>query len=127
MTKNAPESAGNIVKFQISSNFTDYAVDLSAGVVDFRYYENVLANNVTASATVVETGYQEDSGGDAAGKQSTVDGLPIRGGERTDITIEDAYGNELTLEEGLYVNRLRDVDPGTSKDVYFLDLSLIHI
>ena len=123
MSENAPESAGNIVKFQISSNFTDYAVELSAGVVDFRYYENVLANNVTASATIVETGYQEDRGGDAGGKQSTVDGLPIRGGERTDITIEDAYGNELTLEEGLYVNRLRDVDPGTSKDVYFLDFA----
>ena len=56
MSENAPESAGNIVKFQISSNFTDYAVDLSAGVVDFRYYENVLANNVTATATVVCTG-----------------------------------------------------------------------
>ena len=87
MSENAPESAGNIVKFQISSNFTDYAVDLSAGVVDFRYYENVLANNVTASATIVETGYQSDDSGGAGGKQSTVDGLPIRGGERTDITI----------------------------------------
>ena len=123
MSENAPESAGNIVKFQISSNFTDYAVELSAGVVDFRYYENVLANNVTASATIVETGYQSDDSGGAGGKQSTVDGLPIRGGERTDITIEDAYGNELTLEEGLYVNRLRDVDPGTSKDVYYLDFA----
>ena len=89
MSENAPESAGNIVKFQISSNFTDYAVELSAGVVDFRYYENVLANNVTASATVVETGYQADDSDGAVGKQSTVDGLPIRGGERTDITIED--------------------------------------
>ena len=123
MTKNAPESAGNIVKFQISSNFTDYAVELSAGVVDFRYYENVLANNVTATATIVETGYQADNSGGASGKQSTVDWLPIRGGERTDITIEDAYGNELTFEDGLYVNRLRDVDPGTSQDVYFLDFA----
>ena len=102
MSENAPESAGNIVKFQISSNFTEYAVELSAGVVDFRYYENVLANNVTATATIVETGYQADSSGDAGGKQSTVDGLPIRGGERTDITIEDAYGNEIDAlsEEG---------------------------
>ena len=123
MTKNAPESAGNIVKFQISSNFTDYAVELSAGVVDFRYYENVLSNSVTATATSVETGYQADDKGDAGGNQSTVDGLPIRGGERTDITIEDAYGHELTFEEGLYVNRLRDVDPGTSKDVYFIDFA----
>ena len=122
-THNAPESAGNIESFRISSNFTEYAVELRAGVVDFRFYENVLANNVTASATIVETGYQEDGSGGAAGKQSTVDGLPIRGGERTDITIEDAYGNELTLEEGLYVNRLRDVDPGTSQDVYFIDLA----
>ena len=123
MTKNAPESAGNIVKFQISSNFTDYAVELSAGVVDFRYYENVLSNSVTATATLVETGYQADDKGDAGGNQSTVDGLPIRGGERTDITIEDAYGHELTFEEGLYVNRLRDVDAGTSKDVYFIDFA----
>ena len=123
MSENAPESAGNIVKFQISSNFTDYAVELSAGVVDFRYYENVLTNSVTATATCVETGYQADDKGGAAGQQSTVDGLPIRGGERTDITIEDAYGNELTFEEGLYVNRLRDVDAGTSKDVYFIDFA----
>jgi len=123
MTQNAPESAGNIVKFQISSNFTDYAVELSAGVVDFRYYENVLTNSVTATATCVETGYQADDKGGASGQQSTVDGLPIRGGERTDITIEDAYGNQLTFEEGLYVNRLRDVDPGTSKDVYFIDFA----
>ena len=123
MTQNAPESAGNIVKFQISSNFTDYAVELSAGVVDFRYYENVLSNSVTATATCVETGYQSDDKGGAAGQQSTVDGLPIRGGERTDITIEDAYGNALTFEEGLYVNRLRDVDAGTSKDVYYIDFA----
>ena len=123
MTQNAPESAGNIVKFQISSNFTDYAVELSAGVVDFRYYENVLSNSVTATATCVETGYQADDKGGASGQQSTVDGLPIRGGERTDITIEDAYGGQLTFEEGLYVNRLRDVDAGTSKDVYFIDFA----
>tara|TARA_B100001564_G_scaffold103104_1_gene85042 strand:+ start:307 stop:1683 length:1377 start_codon:yes stop_codon:yes gene_type:complete len=120
-SKNPPESAGNIVKFRISSNFTDYAVELQPGVVDFRYYENVLSNSVTASATIVETGYQVNKKKNDT--QSTVDGLPIRGGERTDITIEDAYGNELTFEEGLYVNRLRDVDPGTSKDLYFLDFT----
>ena len=116
---NAPESAGNIVKFRVSSNFTEYAVELAAGVVDFRYYENVLSNNVTATATIVETGYSDGTGDN----QSTVDGLPIRGGERTDITIEDVYGNELTLEEGLYVNRIRDVNPDTTKDVYFLDFA----
>ena len=121
-THNAPESAGNIVKFRVSSNFTEYAVELAAGVVDFRYYENVLSNNVTATATCVETGYSDGDSEDGV-SQSTVDGLPIRGGERTDITIEDVYGNELTFEEGLYVNRVRDVNPDTKKDVYFLDFA----
>ena len=122
-TQNSPEQAGNIEKFQISSNFTEYAVDISAGVVDFRYYEDVLSNNITATATCIETGYQQDDKGEGAPQQSTIDGLPIRGGERTDITLEDVYENKLTLEEGLYVNRLRDVDPGTSKDLYYIDLS----
>ena len=122
-TQNSPEQAGNIEKFQISSNFTEYAVDISAGVVDFRYYEDVLSNNITATATCIETGYQQDDKGEGAPQQSTVDGLPIRGGERTDITLEDVYENKLTLEEGLYVNRLRDVDAGTSKDLYYIDFA----
>ena len=122
-TQNSPEQAGNIEKFQISSNFTEYAVDLSGGIVDFRYYEDVLSNNITATATCVETGYQQDDKGGAAPQQSTVDGLPIRGGERTDIILEDVYENKLNLEEGLYVNRLRDVDAGTSKDLYYIDFA----
>ena len=122
-TQNSPEQAGNIEKFQISSNFTEYAVDISAGVVDFRYYEDVLSNNITATATCIETGYQQDDKGEGAPQQSTIDGLPIRGGERTDITLEDVYENKLTLEEGLYVNRLRDVDAGTSKDLYYIDFA----
>ena len=113
-----PAQAGNITKFKISSNLDENSIDLSAGVVDYRYYESVLSNNITATATIVETGFQSDDKGKAGDAPGTVDGLPIRGGERTDITVEDTYGNELKLDDGLYVNRVRDVDPG---------LSLIHI
>ena len=123
MTQNSPEQSGNIEKFKISSNFTDYAVDLSGGVVDFRYYESVISNHVTATATVVETGFQQDQKGTAGASQGTIDSLPIRGGERTDISMEDTYGNILTFDEGLYVNRLRDVDPGTQQDLYYIDLA----
>ena len=119
----SPEQPGNIEKFKISSNFTDYAVDLSGGLVDFYYYESVLSNSVTATATIMETGFQQDDKGNAGASTGTVDGLPIRGGERTDIGMEDTYGNQLTFDEGLYVNRLRDVDPGTQQDIYYLDLA----
>ena len=119
----SPEQPGNIEQFKISSNFTDYAVDLSAGLVDFYYYESVLSNSVTATATIMETGFQMDDKGTPGTKQGTVDGLPIRGGERTDIGMEDTYGNQLIFDEGLYVNRIRDVDPGTQQDIYYLDLA----
>ena len=123
VTQNSPEQAGNIAKFAISSNFGDDAIDISAGVVDYRYYESVLSNAVTATATVVETGFKGDEKGNTKTTQGTIDSLPIRGGERTDITIEDTYGNELKLDDGLYVNRVRDVDPGTQTDLYFLDFA----
>ena len=118
-----PAQAGNITKFKISSNLDENSIDLSTGVVDYRYYESVLSNNITATATIVETGFQSDDKGKPGDAPGTVDGLPIRGGERTDITIEDTYGNELKLDDGLYVNRVRDVDPGTQTDVYFLDFA----
>ena len=118
-----PAQAGNITKFKISSNLDENSIDLSTGVVDYRYYESVLSNNITATATIVETGFQSDDKGKPGDAPGTIDGLPIRGGERTDITIEDTYGNELKLDDGLYVNRVRDVDPGTQTDVYFLDFA----
>ena len=40
-----PAQAGNISKFKISSNLDENSIDLSAGVVDYRYYESVLSNN----------------------------------------------------------------------------------
>ena len=118
-----PAQAGNITKFKISSNLDENSIDLSTGVVDYRYYESVLSNNITATATIVESGFQSDDKGNPGDAPGTIDGLPIRGGERTDITIEDTYGNELKLDDGLYVNRVRDVDPGTQTDVYFLDFA----
>ena len=36
-----PAQAGNITKFKISSNLDENSIDLSAGVVDYRYYESV--------------------------------------------------------------------------------------
>ena len=113
--------AGNIEEFVISANTSDRAVDMSNGVVDFKYYESVLSNGITATATIVETGYT-DEGADVKG--GILDGLPIRGGERTDIRVMDAQPvhNELNFtDEGLYINRVRGADPGTQKDLYFID------
>ena len=123
-SQNAPTSPGNIQKFKISSNQSDKAIDLSGGVVEFRYYESVLSNNVTATAVIVDSGYESD-GGTIKSSKGVLDALPIRGGERTDIVIEDNNENKLTFKpmKGLYVNRVRDTDSGTSKDVFFVDFA----
>ena len=123
MTQNSPDQAANIIKLKISSNFGDGAIDISGGVVDFQYYESVLSNHVTSTIVVMETGFEMDKSGKPKASKGLIDSLPIRGGERVDIIMEDNYGNELKIDEGLYVNRLRDVDAGTSQDIFFMDLA----
>ena len=53
--------AGSVDRFQITSN--DSAAeskDLSPVVSEFRYYENILSNNITATAVISETGFETD-------------------------------------------------------------------
>jgi len=114
MAENSRAQAGNIEKFIITSNSGGGSVDVSAGVVDYRYYESVLSNTFSSTVQIIETG-------NSSLEQSTLDGLPIRGGERASISIQDNKGN--TLNVPLYVNRARDGLPGTQKDVYTLDFS----
>ena len=104
---------GNITSFQINSNTGGGSVDLSAGVVQYSYYESVLSNTISSTAVIIETG-NSDVGG-------VLDGLPVRGGERAQIKIEDNQGG--SLEVPLYVNRARDAVPGTQKDLYLIDFA----
>ena len=46
---NSPTQPGNIERFTISSNTGGGSIELSDGVIDFRYYESVLSNTVTAN------------------------------------------------------------------------------
>ena len=122
MTATPPSSniqAGTIDQFQINSNSGGGAKDLSAGVTDFRYYESILSNNVTATVVITETGFEAGEEGKAEASQGTVDSLPIRGGERTDIDMVDDDGNRLQLE--MYVNRVRNSAPAATKDFFLLD------
>ena len=56
----------NINKLQITSNTGGGAVDISAVVPEFSYYESVLSNVITASMVVTETGFE-------AKKNETID------------------------------------------------------
>ena len=127
MADNSAALSGNITRFQIyqAKNGGD-SIDMSPGTVELYYYESVLSNSVSASVTIVETGFSDKKIGDGTKPRGVIDALPIRGGEQVILEFEDAQPtpNKLSFkaEKSFYVNRVRGINPGTQKDEYFIDL-----
>ena len=123
MSSKLSTRTGNIREFKIfQAKNGGNSADASGVVVDIKYYENILSNTVSLSAIITETGESQNK---KLGNKGMLDGLPIRGGEPATIVIEDHEGNKLEFKNDskLYVNRIRNVIPGTQKDVYSLDFS----
>jgi len=123
MSSKLSTRTGNIREFKIfQAKNGGNSADASGVAVDIKYYENILSNTVSLSAIITETGESQDK---KLGNKGMLDGLPIRGGEPATIVIEDHEGNKLEFKNDskLYVNRIRNVIPGTQKDVYSLDFS----
>ena len=87
---------------------TESELHKEATLADIRYYENVLSNVITLSVGVKET-------------DDILDKLPIRGGEKVDIILEDYNGKKLSPT--LYVNKVRNVVSDSIENNYFLDLA----
>ena len=116
--------AGNIREFELfqAKQEGGEGIDASDGVVDIKYYEDVLSNSVSLTAIITESGESDKK---SFGNVGILDGLPIRGGEPSHIVIEDHDGHKLKFKEDkkLYVNRVRNVLAGTQKDVYAIDFT----
>ena len=123
MSSKLSTRTGNIREFKIfQAKNGGIEADASAVTVDIKYYENILSNAVTLSAIITESGESEIK---ELGNKGMLDGLPIRGGEPATVVIEDHDGNKLSFKDDskLYVNRVRNVIPGTQKDVYSIDFT----
>ena len=116
--------AGNIREFELfqAKQEGGEGIDASEGVVDIKYYEDVLSNSVSLTAIITESGESDKK---SFGNVGILDGLPIRGGEPSHIVIEDHDGHKLKFkgDNKLYVNRVRNVIAGTQKDVYAIDFT----
>ena len=113
---------GDIREFELfQANDGGKSIDASGAVVDIKYYEDILSNSVSLSAIIAETGESDSD----VGNVGMLDGLPIRGGEPSNIVIVDHDGNKLEFngDNKLYVNRVRNVISGTQKDVYSIDFT----
>ncbi len=107
----SPSRPGNIRQFRIKGQDVtgfDNESGTRTALVDLRYYENVLSPSVTFSVGIKET-------------DNLLDSLPIKGGEKCDIILEDSQNGKLNLS--LYVNRVRNVIKDPLESNYFLDLT----
>lgn len=113
---NTNASSGNIKICEITPRGGS-PTELNSVVVELNYYENLLSNSVTSSLVISDSGSLNKS--DNSG---ILDGLPIRGGEKIRLQIEDAQYTRSTLNLDLYVNRIKNSNPLSTKDVFTLDL-----
>jgi len=123
MSSKLSTRTGNIKEFKLhQSKDGGNTVDAAGVVVDLKYYEDILSNSVTMTAVIMESGESDNKD---LGNKGMLDGLPIRGGEPATIVIEDHDENKLEFKNDskLYVNRIRNVVPGTQKDLYAIDFT----
>jgi len=122
--KTKPSDPGNITQFELFQANGENSIDISDSAVEIKYFENLLSNTKTLSIVVVETGNTE---GGEANKKGVLDGLPVRGGEKALLVMEDMQPKKNKLEfkdeNAWYVNRVRNASPDTQKDVYAIDFS----
>ncbi len=108
--------SGNIKTCEITPRGGS-ATELNSVIVELNYYENLLSNTISSSMTIADSGSlnKKDESG-------ILDGLPIRGGEKIKLEIEDNQYVKNTLSLDFYVNRIKNSNPLSNKDVFNLDL-----
>lgn len=137
---NAAISPANIKKFFVTPGDGEEGIDLTGAVSQFYFYESVLSNYVEATIEIVDSGFFMDSdgslniqpGGVLSGTKTI---SPIIGGSRVDFDIEDnKYSNKvddvglgtrldnLKMDDGMYVSRIRDMSTSTLKNYFAIDL-----
>ena len=116
------EGAG-IKKFTLTSNLPEEDVDqktvsLVNGIMSFTYYESILQDCVRSTVTFTDSGDSVESDGK---KMSVMEGLPVYGTERADITVSD--NNKGVIKVRMYVNKPDNMSVDTRKSLVILNLA----
>ncbi len=88
-------------------------VDISAGIVELRYWESILQDSPKATITFMDSGNSID-------KKSVIEGLPLHGTEPTLIVMTDNYDNETSIE--MVVSKVSTLKKDTTKSLVYLVL-----
>ena len=104
----------NIQKIGIASVVNEGTfVDVSAGIMELRYYESILQDSPNATYIFADTG-------NSINKKSVIEGLPLRGSEPTLIVMTDNYDNEISIE--MVCSKASTLTKDTTKSTVMLTL-----
>ena len=96
-----------------SNEDQEKTVDLSTGVIRLQYWESILQDGIRATVIYADSGNTID-------EKTAIDGLPIVGQEKAQITFTD--NNEETLDLTMYVNKVSPFYDDSTKSGVLLDL-----
>lgn len=104
----------NIQKIGIASVVNEGTfVDVSAGIMELRYYESILQDSPKATYVFADSG-------NSINKKSVIEGLPLRGSEPTLIVMTDNYDNEISIE--MVCSKASTLTKDTTKSTVMLTL-----
>ena len=104
----------NIQKIGIASVVNEGTfVDVSAGIMELRYYESILQDSPKATYIFADTG-------NSINKKSVIEGLPLHGSEPTLVVMTDNYDNEISIE--MVCSKASTLTKDTTKSTVMLTL-----
>lgn len=136
---NASIGPSTIEKFIITNAENTKRLEVTGAITEFFFYESILSNTISATVVLIDTGYQSNeksAGGDkkddsslnALRTRGIIDYLQLAGGERVDFKIKHSNlrvqgnGSVLEIPDGMYINRIREINNNSLKDMFALDL-----
>lgn len=137
MASSSPTSisalAGDIKKFEITSK-SGITIDITGAIAEFFFYESILANTVSATIVVIDTGFQASSNSKRIRSSGFVNDLELSGGEKVDFELfdnnptSDKNTGRLTSKlksssfDGMVIKTIRDMDNSSKKKMYVIDI-----
>ena len=104
----------NIQKIGIASLVNEGdIVDVSAGIIELRYYESILQDSPKATYVFADSG-------SSINEKSVIEGLPLHGSEPTLIVMTDNYENKISIE--MVCSKASTLTKDTTKSTVMLTL-----
>ena len=135
------KSDNNITKFEIYPNNGGDPIDITQGVTELYYYENVLSESVKLTVFVVDTGNAQNADDGTGGKIGIDDALKLGNGEKIYLEFNDGWYEKekeaptttyqkknphklsfVSDNTALYLNGKEKLSEHTQKSVYMFDL-----